>query len=407
MVTGFGDLGRREITPGQPSNQGGDLGRREITSGRPPRDEHGAGTVNYESEQTAAELMNQVLSLVRSGLREWLQGLEPEEKDLANLKSFLDTVVSGNTEGTAELETMIQEAFKYIQQFGIDNTGSRLLANFVVQIAVKLRKAVDNIVFKPQLSYETEKEFPEGLEKEFLEGLILCIVKLILSVGPNDSEFRGIKSGKYINHPNKYINHPNNALSEVLDFAAYIFLRKEEERAKSLNNPLELIGPISSLLEMTKELRPDELRPIYSKILALTSFMINELVMENGDIDDLMKQLIIDWCINYFAKHEDTFDQFVNQLLNWIPPHLVSKETLSEKLVEHARKTRDTKYRDMASRLNRNIELKRRITELEEENAELRIKNLDLKEEIARLEERIAGLERMVQELLKQAGSQT
>jgi len=196
-------------------------------------------------------------------------------------------------------------------------------------------------------------------------------------------------------------------LSEVLDFAAYIFLRKEEERAKSLNNPLELIGPISSLLEMTKELRPDELRPIYSKILALTSFMINELVMENGDIDDLMKQLIIDWCINYFAKHEDTFDQFVNQLLNWIPPHLVSKETLSEKLVEHARKTRDTKYRDMASRLNRNIELKRRITELEEENAELRIKNLDLKEEIARLEERIAGLERMVQELLKQAGSQT
>ena len=196
-------------------------------------------------------------------------------------------------------------------------------------------------------------------------------------------------------------------MSEVLDFAAYIFLRKEEERAKSLNNPLELIGPISSLLEMTKELRPDELRPIYSKILALTSFMINELVMENGDIDDLMKQLIIDWCINYFAKHEDTFDQFVNQLLNWIPPHLVSKETLSEKLVEHARKTRDTKYRDMASRLNRNIELKRRITELEEENAELRIKNLDLKEEIARLEERIAGLERMVQELLKQAGSQT
>ena len=194
MVTGFGDLGRREITPGRPSNPPEDLGGGEITTGRPPQEKRGAGTVNYESEQTAAELMNQVLSLVRSGLREWLQGLEPEEKDLANLKSFLDTVVSGNTEGTegtAELETMIQEAFKYIQQFGIDNTGSRLLANLVVQIAVKLRKAVDNIVFKPQLSYETEKEFPEGLEKEFLEGLILCIVKLILSVGPNDSEFRG------------------------------------------------------------------------------------------------------------------------------------------------------------------------------------------------------------------------
>ena len=439
MVTGFGDLGRREITPGRPSNPPEDLGGGEITTGRPPQEKRGAGTVNYESEQTAAELMNQVLSLVRSGLREWLQGLEPEEKDLANLKSFLDTVVSGNTEGTegtAELETMIQEAFKYIQQFGIDNTGSRLLANLVVQIAVKLRKAVDNIVFKPQLSYETEKEFPEGLEKEFLEGLekefleglILCIVKLILSVGPNDSEFRGIKSGKYINHPNKYINHPNNALSEVLDFAAYIFLRKEEERAKSLNNPLELIGPISSLLEMTKELRPDELRPIYSKILALTSFMINELVMENGDIDDLMKQLIIDWCINYFAEHEDTFDQFVNQLLNWIPPHLVSKETLSKELSKRTSETGDTKYSNMASRLNRNTGLEKRIEGLQVEIAELRIKNLDLKERIAELEEEITGskrrntrleeenerlrrrieeLERMVQRLLERAGIQT
>ena len=196
-------------------------------------------------------------------------------------------------------------------------------------------------------------------------------------------------------------------MSEVLDFAAYIFLRKEEERAKSLNNPLELIGPISSLLEMTKELRPDELRPIYSKILALTSFMINELVMENGDIDDLMKQLIIDWCINYFAKHEDTFDQFVNQLLNWIPPHLVSKETLSEKLVEHARKTRDTKYRDMASRLNRNIELKRRITELEKENAELQVEIAEWRRKKEELEERIAKLERIVQRLSEQAGSQT
>jgi hypothetical protein len=391
----------------------GDPGGGERTTGQPPRDERDEGP-----KLTGAELMNEALSPVWSELSELLEQFrnsiigaaeaylklsdvedshgQSSKKELEDLRFFLDTVL-GNPKGTEGLEIMIKIAFEYIQRLGINDRRSRQLADLVVYLVVyianKLRKAVDNIVFnKPQLSYETKKEF--------LEGLILYIVKLILSFGPNDSEFRGRKSGKYI-------NHPNNDLCEVLDLAAYIFLRKEEERAKSLNNPLELIGPISSLLEMTKELRPDELRPIYSKILVLTSFMINELVMENGDIDDLMKQLIIDWCINYFAKHEDTFDQFVNQLLNWIPPHLVSKETLSEKLVEHARKTRDTKYRDMASRLNRNIELKRRITELEERITELRIENLDLKEEIARLEERIAGLERMVQELLKQAGSQT
>jgi len=391
----------------------GDPGGGERTTGQPPRDERDEGP-----KLTGAELMNEALSPVWSELSELLEQFrnsiigaaeaylklsdvedshgQSSKKELEDLRFFLDTVL-GNPKGTEGLEIMIKIAFEYIQRLGINDRRSRQLADLVVYLVVyianKLRKAVDNIVFnKPQLSYETKKEF--------LEGLILYIVKLILSFGPNDSEFRGRKSGKYI-------NHPNNDLCEVLDLAAYIFLRKEEERAKSLNNPLELIGPISSLLEMTKELRPDELRPIYSKILILTSVMINELVMENGDIDDLMKQLIIDWCINYFAKHEDTFDQFVNQLLNWIPPHLVSKETLSEKLVEHARKTRDTKYRDMASRLNRNIELKRRITELEERITELRIENLDLKEEIARLEERIAGLERMVQELLKQAGSQT
>ena len=391
----------------------GDPGGGERTTGQPPRDERDEGP-----KLTGAELMNEALSPVWSELSELLEQFrnsiigaaeaylklsdvedshgQSSKKELEDLRFFLDTVL-GNPKGTEGLEIMIKIAFEYIQRLGINDRRSRQLADLVVYLVVyianKLRKAVDNIVFnKPQLSYETKKEF--------LEGLILYIVKLILSFGPNDSEFRGRKSGKYI-------NHPNNDLCEVLDLAAYIFLRKEEERAKSLNNPLELIGPISSLLEMTKELRPDELRPIYSKILVLTSFMINELVMENGDIDDLMKQLIIDWCINYFAKHEDTFDQFVNQLLNYIPPHLVPKETLSQILTDLASETGDTKYSNMASRLNRDIELKRRITELEERITELRIENLDLKEEIARLEERIAGLERMVQELLKQAGSQT
>jgi hypothetical protein len=194
--------------------------------------------------------------------------------------------------------------------------------------------------------------------------------------------------------------------------ALYEAARTLLQKAAASNNSTELNETISSLLEMTKKLRPDELRPIYSKILVLTSVMINELlVMKNRDRDNIdinsIKQLIINWCINYFAKHEDTFDQFVNQLLNYIPPHLVPKETLSQILTDLASETGDTKYSNMASRLNRDIELKRRITELEERITELRIENLDLKEEIARLEERIAGLERMVQELLKQAGSQT
>ena len=398
----------------------GDPGGGERTTGQPPRDERDEGP-----KLTGAELMNEALSPVWSELSELLEQFrnsiigaaeaylklsdvedshgQSSKKELEDLRFFLDTVL-GNPKGTEGLEIMIKIAFEYIQRLGINDRRSRQLADLVVYLVVyianKLRKAVDNIVFnKPQLSYETKKEF--------LEGLILYIVKLILSFGPNDSEFRGRKSGKYINHPNKYINHPNNDLCEVLDLAAYIFLRKEEERAKSLNNPLELIGPISSLLEMTKELRPDELRPIYSKILVLTSFMINELVMENGDIDDLMKQLIIDWCINYFAEHEDTFDQFVNQLLNWIPPHLVSKETLSKELSKRTSETGDTKYRDMASRLNRNIELKRRITELEKENAELQVEIAEWRRKKEELEERIAKLERIVQRLSEQAGSQT
>jgi hypothetical protein len=383
MTTGFGDLDRRGITPG-----------------RPPQVEGGDG-----SGLTEAELMEQELSPVWSELRrlrrefgdriietaeKYLESSEINDSDkksleeeLANLRSFLDKV-SGNPEGTEGLEIMIKIAFEYIQRLGINDRRSRQLGDLVVQIAIQLKEVVDNIAYKKQYPYETRVNF--------LRGLISLIVKLILSVGPNDSEFRGIKSGKYI-------NHPNNDLSKVLDLAACVLL--EEEREKALNNLPKLIGPISSLLEMTKELRPDELGPIYDKILVLTYFMIDES-MENGDIDNSMKQLIINWCINYFAKHEDTFDQFVNELLNWIPPHLVSKETLSKELSKRASETGDTKYRDMASRLNRNRKLEKRIATLEDEITKLRIRNVDLKEEIAGLEEDIAKLRRELTELRTQ-----
>ena len=223
------------------------------------------------------------------------------------------------------------------------------------------------------------------------------MVNLILNVDP---EFRGRKSGI------SDLDHPNNALLTALYEAARTLLQK----AAASNNSTELNETISSLLEMTKKLRPDELRPIYSKILVLTSVMINELlVMKNRDRDNIdinsIKQLIINWCINYFAKHEDTFDQFVNQLLNYIPPHLVPKETLSQILTDLASETGDTKYSNMASRLNRDIESKKRITELEVKNAELEVKNAELKERIAELEERIAELERIAQRLSEQRGS--
>jgi hypothetical protein len=112
------------------------------------------------------------------------------------------------------------------------------------------------------------------------------MVNLILNVDP---EFRGRKSGI------SDLDHPNNALLTALYEAARTLLQK----AAASNNSTELNETISSLLEMTKELRPDELRPIYSKILILTSVMINELVMENGNINDNLRK---------------QFDEIINQV---------------------------------------------------------------------------------------------
>jgi cell division protein FtsB len=425
MTTELGNLGRKDINTGQLSNQG------EIDSAQPPQGEGGDG-----SKLTEAELMNQELSPVWSELRELLRKLrnliietaeeylkptntnisDSDRKSLKDELALLYTV-SINPEGTEELEIMIKIALQYIQRLEIDYDRRKQLVNSVVKIAINLREAVYKIVYKQEFSYETKIDF--------LKGFISFMVNLISNF---PLEFRGRKSGKYI-------DYPNNVLLEVLDNAAYALLEVAKKRAEELNNPQKLINTISRLLEMTKELWTDELRAIYSKILVLTSFMINELVMKNGDIDGLMKQLIIDWCINYFAKNEDTFDQFVNQLLNWIPPHLGLRETLSETLSKLASKTGNKKYSDMASRLNRNTKLERSIeelkgeiarlkgeiarlkgeiaelegknAELEGKNAELEGKNKELAEKNVALEGRIAELKRIVQRLLEQIGSQT
>jgi len=431
------------MTGEQPRN----TGEEEETPSQPSQGERGDG-----SKLTEAELMNQVLSPVWSELRrlrkefgdriieaaeEYLKSSEINgsdrkslEEDLANLKSFLDTVVSGNTEGTKGtegLEIMIKIAFGYIQRLGINDDTSQELAGLVVQIAGELKAAVDKIA-DTKFSYETKKEF--------LEGLISLIVKLILSVGPNYFKFRGRKpeiSG--FERPNNAllavelisnvgpndsesrerepetsnINHPNNALLTALDEAAYALVDEAAAKAEELNNHQELINTISSLLEMTKELRPDELEEIYDKILLRIRLIImNPVAAGKKVIDYNLIEQLANWYANYFARSQGGINQFITQLLALIPPDIELEKILSKRLYQLYRETRNTEYWNMALRLNGNIELeeriaglRERIAELRRENAKLREEIAGLREEIAGLRERIAGLELIVQILLK------
>ena len=173
---------------------------------------------------------------------------------------------------------MIKIAFEYIKRFERNVYRSEELASFVVEIARELKEAVYKIAYKRQFSYETKANF--------LNEFISLMVKLILNVDP---EFRGRK-------PGKYINHPNNALLTTLNSAAYVLLNEAATRAKELNNPQELIGAISSLLEMTKELLLDELEEIYGEIRTKISTM-----MKNGNIDDNLRK---------------QFDEIINQLVD-------------------------------------------------------------------------------------------
>ena len=240
----------------QSPNQGGNLNEGEITHGQPPQFEDDAGAVDYESELTAAELMEREWLLLCLGLNELKKQLGDSLKEIQGTEG---------TEGTAELETMIQKAFKYMQQFGRDDDRSKLLAGRVVQIADSLEAAV--ITRSTEFLYETKA----GL----LKRLISLMVVLILSVGPNDSEFRGRKTEI------SSIDHPNNAFLRVLEEAANELLNEAEK----LNDPRELIDATFVLFVMTKVLRPDELRPIYNKIVEKIS-----IIMKNGDIDNNLRE---------------------------------------------------------------------------------------------------------------------
>jgi len=170
------------------------------------------------------------------------------------------------SKGTKGLETMIKIASKYIQQFGINNPSSRLLAGFVVQIAGELEAAVPKIKSSEEVLYETKA----GL----LKRLILLIVKLISNV---DSKLRGRKLVR------KDIDYPNNAFLRVLEKAAYALV----DEAKKLNDPRELIreliNTIFVLFEITKGLRSDEIWPIYDEILIIISIFIeNDKGIDNN-----------------------------------------------------------------------------------------------------------------------------
>jgi len=266
------NTGEQGTNPDQPSNQGGSLGEEGGTPSQPPQVEGDAGAVDYESGLTAAELMEREWLQLCSRLRElqtqlkkslieiineYLQSLDreiaPEEysKVVQDLERLNPVVLESR--GTEELETMIQIVSEYIQRSRINNPNSKLLAGFVVQIADELKEAiVDKIEFRQQFSYETKADF--------LKRLISLVVRLILKVGPNDSEFRG---GTLIK---KYIFPPGHALLEVLEKAACASLNEAEK----LNDRQKLIGTIFSLLKMTQKLRADEIWPIYNKILSIT-----------------------------------------------------------------------------------------------------------------------------------------
>jgi len=281
------------MTVEQPRNLGGG----EITPGQPPQVKGGADTTDYVQKRIRAELMNIGLIPIWSKLRglrtkfgdhiieiakEYLGSLnigDPDrkslEEELANLISFLNEVSANPEEirATEGLEIMIKIAFEYIQRLGINDNRSQLLTNFVVEIAEEFREFVRKIAFKKQFLYETKADF--------LNELMSLIVELILNVDP---KFRGRKPEI------SEFDHPNNALLTALDLAASVLL------GEAAADPQKLIGAVSSLLEMTKELRSDERKLIYDGIRQKIS-----AVMATRNIDDNLRE---------------QFDEIINQLVD-------------------------------------------------------------------------------------------
>jgi len=341
--------------------------RGKVTHGQPPQFEGDAGATKYGPEQTEVglidrelpsvlsellsptwselgELKTQLINNLRNIIEKYLRSPDITdrsykvlEKELVDRGLFLDIVDSirakrtqeaQGTEGTERLETITDIAFRYMRLLRKDDDRYQQLAGPVVEIANKLQQAVYKIELRQELPFETKEEF--------LKGLILHMVELILSINKissYDSRFRGKEYRK------EDIYHPNNAFLKALYTAASALV----DQAAEVNQQAS-INAISSLLEMTKELWPDELESIHNKILLRILAMIENSVMENGKIDDNLKEQIADWFIKYFSRSTDKIKQFVSQLLRRVPSDLGLLETLSQKLNQLARENKNDDY---------------------------------------------------------------
>ena len=380
------------------------------TLGKLLRRERGTSAINYKPEETEVELMKRELSPVWLTLREQREELrnyliktakeysqspninEPHrksfKKELKYLESFSDTVVSRkNTKGTEltelteltkGLETMIKTAFEYRRRLEIEinnnssdllnssnllgdlGNSSVLLGFFVVKTVHELNRAVYKIA-DTQFSYETKAVV--------LNKLIPFMVDLISNIDPGFSDFDDI----------------NNTLLAGLEGAAYALV---DQAAKAGHQ--ELINAISELLKMTKELRSDELAPIYAKILVQIFVMIRGSVMENGNIDDNLIKQVTNWYINYFPFGDkgitNQINQYVRKLLSLTESDLEFLETLTQRLDDLAYKTGNNYYRSLADYLNKCFS---------NPNTEQEIKTVELRRNNT-------GLERNVQIPLKQ-----
>jgi len=257
------------INPNQPSNQGENL--EKGTTATPDQ------STQYEPSAELAKLLLSPEASERIRLKLESLLFEAELRDLLikileeklkspkisneireHLKNDLAQLGPDITE--LELGTMIRIAFKYIQlselsetnniqHIQLSKTDKDDLAQLVVKIADRYKAFVSTITRFTQFPYE--------MNKKVLNLHILNLVGSIVNVNRNSNDpiFRGRKQISPL------LDSLKNALLSALYEAACTLLDRAAEAGHQ-----ELIGAISSLLEMAKELRPDEQKTILQYI---------------------------------------------------------------------------------------------------------------------------------------------
>jgi len=172
------------------------------------------------------ELRDRLIKILEEKLR------SPEISDEIREHLENDLAQLGPNITELELGTMIRIAFKYIQ---LSETDKADLAQLVVKIADRYE------AFASKITIFTHKRV--------LYESISRIVRSILSVNDDSNDPKPEISS--------LLNRLKNALLSALDEAACTLLDQAAEAGRQ-----ELIGAISSLLEMTKGLQPDEQKTI-------------------------------------------------------------------------------------------------------------------------------------------------